>query len=125
MSSNGFVGDLFDLSFSRFITAKWIKLLFLVGLAFIALQCVGSLLFALIQIFTADSAGPKVLAFIIGVFDFIGSFLAIIMLRISLELVVVVFRIEEHARRLAGGGPVDGGQPGFPVMPPTPSVSAS
>jgi hypothetical protein len=102
MDSQGFIGDLLDFSFTKFITIKWVKLLFLAGLAILALELLAIELFGLITLFTGDGAAAKFMGFLMMIGALILVAIQVIALRIYLELVVVMFRIEENTRGLAG-----------------------
>ena len=84
----GFVSSLFDFSFSSFVTSKLIKLLYV-----IATTAAG--LFALLLVIAGfeRSAGLGVLALILAPIAFL---LAVAYSRVGLEILIVVFRIEEH-----------------------------
>jgi hypothetical protein len=100
MESQGFLSDLFDFSFTRFITTRWIKLIFLIGIALATLQLVAYVLWAFTMLFTMEGAS-KLMGLVFIVVAVVIYTVEVIALRIGLELVVVIFRIEEHARRLA------------------------
>ena len=90
----GFFGKLFDFSFETFITPSIIKILFMLILAVIALGALGMIIVAFSQ---SVAAGLGML--IIGVP--IGGFLYILFARVWLEIVVVLFRIEENTSVMA------------------------
>lgn len=101
MDSQGFIGDLLDFSFTKFITIKWVKWIYLIGLALLALEWVVFEIMGLVTLFTGDGAGAKFVGFLIMIFAVVPVFIQIISLRVYLELVVVMFRIEDHTRVLA------------------------
>lgn len=107
----GFFAALFDFSFSQFITTKLIKLLFILGLIFIAF----GYLTMVIGGFAQGFATGLFLLLIGGPFVVL---IQIIVLRVWLELVIVLFRIVEHTGILAGKA-TGGGPP--PSTPPPPS----
>lgn len=91
--TTGFIGSLFDLSFSEFVTTKIIKLLFilaLIGAAIAALAIV-------IAGFGSGSGAMGILALLVSPVVF---FLYALLARIWLELIIVVFRIAENTGRL-------------------------
>ena len=86
--SSGFLSALFDLSFTSFITTKIIKLLYIismVGAAIVALSVI-------VAGFNVNS-GVGLLALILSPIAFL---LVVAYSRVTLELVIVFFRIEEH-----------------------------
>ncbi|MBN1136599.1 MAG: DUF4282 domain-containing protein [Anaerolineae bacterium] len=92
MQQKGFLGALFDLSFSEFITTKLIKLLYILLLIVLVL----GYLFLVISGF-ADSLGTGLLMmFIVGP---LGVLLYLIMIRVYMEIIMVIFRIEENTRK--------------------------
>lgn len=106
----GFIRNLFDLSFSEFITVRIIR--FLYGLAILGSACgaTGVMLYAWERGFFIDSKEPASFALSIflsvpiAVFVFI---LSVIVSRVSLELTLVVFRIAENTDFLAEQKNVD------------------
>jgi len=90
----GFLASLFDLSFSRLITTTLIKVLFVLGIVF-------SIIYAIIIVASGfgSSVGLGICALILSPLFFL---LMVIMLRVWLELIVVMFRIEENTRPLRG-----------------------
>jgi hypothetical protein len=90
----GFFGKLFDFSFETFITPSIIKILFILILVVIGLGALGMIIVGFTQ---GVLAGLAML--IIGVP--IGGFLYILFARVWLEIVVVLFRIEENTAIMA------------------------
>ncbi len=90
------IGAIFDLSFQRFITLSVIKVLFLLGLAFIALGW----LTAVVGAFAQGGFGIGLLGLILVT---IVALIYVIWLRITLEMIVVIFRIGENTSKLAAG----------------------
>ncbi len=84
----GFFTRLFDVSMKSFITPSIIKVLFIVGIIAI------SLFSLLILIAGAQSDGGQVLILLAPVYWFFG----VLYLRVILEVIVVLFRIEENTR---------------------------
>jgi Domain of unknown function (DUF4282) len=86
----GFFGRLFDTSFKSFITLSIVQLVYRLFIGLAALGTVGFI----IVCFTANSS-VGIIALIVSPLFFI---LYVIMVRIYLELVVVLFRIEVNTR---------------------------
>lgn len=95
------MGSLFDFSFSRFVTTSLIRFLYtlfviVAGLAAIAWFIVGI-------VFVADgSAGT---GFLIIIASPVAFLLLTILVRVQLEVVIVIFRIAEYLREIAGREP--------------------
>ena len=92
---DGFFESLFDCSFTRFITPKIIKFLYVLAVVLAAI-------FAVMMIVMGfnHSAGMGVVTLIIlAPLYFVVSVLSI---RVALEFIMVVFRIEENTARMAG-----------------------
>ena len=87
----GFFSDLFDLSFTRFVTTKIIKVLYVLAMVLIGL-------FALVWVVAAfrDSVALGVLSLFVLVP--LVSLLYLIYTRVLLEFVIQVFRITELLR---------------------------
>jgi len=85
-----FFGSLFDFSFSAFITTKLISFLFGAGIILGAVFGIITIIGAFTQGFTAGLISLLVTP--------IAYFLGIIVLRIWLELVIILFKIEENTR---------------------------
>ena len=96
MSQSNFIGDLFDCSFTRSFTVRWTKALFIVGLVLIGVQLLLSLISSLGMANLSPAAG-----FLWMLLSMVVALVEIIVLRVGLEVVSVLFRIEEHARHLA------------------------
>jgi hypothetical protein len=84
---------IFDFSFRRFITLSVIKVLFILGMVLIALEW----FVLLIVSFTMSGVMAGIGAIVIGS---IAAFIAVIFLRVWLELIVVIFRIGENTSKL-------------------------
>ncbi len=106
------LGALFDLSFTRFLTVSVIKVIYILGIVLIALGWLGFVIAGFDIGF-----GYGVSAIIFGV---IASVLNLLFLRVSLELIVVIFRIGENTSALARNAGASGPTGGFPVMPAAP-----
>ncbi len=89
----GFLGALFDFSFSEFITIKLIKILYILGIIF-------STIVAIIFIVSGFniSTGVGIIFLILSPIIFL---LYVILIRIWLEIIIVVFKIAENTKKLA------------------------
>jgi len=89
----GFIGALFDFSFSTFITAKLIKVIYALGLVIAGLV-------ALLMLVTGFGAGfmTGVGALVLAplLFLFIAAYMRVVM-----EVLIVVFRISENVAKIA------------------------
>ena len=92
----GFLAVLFDLSFSEFITAKLIKLLYVIAIGLSGLVALGVLIYG----FTSGGF-MAVLGLILAPIVFV---LYVLNARIWLELIMVVFRIAENTSEIARQG---------------------
>jgi hypothetical protein len=116
-----FFGDLFDFTFTRFITTKWVKLIFLVMLAVFGLQLVADVIASLAQMFGGDGISMKFVGLLILVASVVVFLVEVLFSRILLEIIVIFFRIEEHARSIANAG---GGIAGPAAVSATPGAAA-
>ena len=92
-----FFKSLFDFSFTTFITTKLIKLIFIIALIAIGLTA----LFIIVASFgVSAAAGLAGLLIIAPLFVLFAT----IYTRVLLELIIVVFRISEHAAEIAAQG---------------------
>lgn len=89
----GFFTQLFDFSFSEFITAKIIKFIFILGLILSGIATLGIIISAFSQ-----SVMFGIFALILSPLIFL---IYIILLRVSLEVIMVIFRISENIEKLA------------------------
>jgi uncharacterized protein DUF4282 len=96
MDTQGFLGSIFDLTFTEFITTRIIKLLFILGIIFAA---IGTLL--LIITGFSKGIGAGILALVLSPLIFL---IYVLFARIWCEMVIVVFRIAEHTGRLVEQG---------------------
>ena len=89
----GFLGALFDFSFSEFITIKLIKTLYILGIIF-------STIMAIIFIVSGFniSTGVGIIFLILSPIFFL---LYVIVIRIWLEIIIVIFKIAENTKQLA------------------------
>jgi hypothetical protein len=91
--ARSFLSTLFDLSFSEFVTAKLVRVLYIFGIAGLGLMSVITLLGALQQ------DGVKAFGALILVP--IGFLVGVTVLRIWMELAIVAFRIADNTAETA------------------------
>jgi hypothetical protein len=114
----GFFSSLFDLSFSRVVTTRVVKWLYLIVIVLVVLGLIGYIATAIIS----GSVVAIIIAVIVGP---LVALLYIILARIAFEVLVAIFRILETNREIAflerqqlnhmqGGAP----QPVAPQPPP-------
>jgi hypothetical protein len=96
MEDKGFFGALFDMSFSEFVTLKFIRILYIILLVIIAIGLVIAIITGFISMFT-DSFLAGLMAIIVAP---IGAIISVVLTRIWLEVLVVVFRIAENTTDL-------------------------
>lgn len=120
-SQSGFFSALFDVSFEQFVTRRVISVLYVLAM-------VAAALWGLMFLGGTITSGEPGLVLVGLIAAPLGFFLAVIYVRVLLEVVVVLFRVGEHtdyiARTLAGQGPPGGGGPppsGPPPSGPPPS----
>lgn len=94
-TDKGFFGRLFDFSFQQFITPSIIKVLFIVSLVVI---CIGVLAYIVYGFWYSVGLG---FFFLIG--GLIGGFLALLYVRVLLEIFIVFFRIYDNTDNIAKG----------------------
>lgn len=95
----GFLKTIFDFSFTEFLTTRIIKLLYILGLIVDALFIIG----LFFRFFPADeeSSGEKILYLIIApIIHFVIFFIYALLLRLSCEFVLVLFRVAEHTEKI-------------------------
>jgi hypothetical protein len=96
MEDKGFLGALFDLSFSEFVTIKFIRILYIIFLMLIAIGFIFALIGGFVSMFT-DSFWSGLWKIIVAP---IGALISIVLTRIWLEVLAVVFRIAENTTDL-------------------------
>ena len=96
MDTQGFLGSIFDFSFTEFITIRIIKFLFILGIIFAA---IGTLLLIITSF--SKGIGAGILALVLSPLIFL---IYVLFARIWCEMVIVVFRIAEHTGRLVEQG---------------------
>lgn len=93
-STVGFIGALFDFSFTSFITTKLIKLLYALGM-------LGAAGFA-VTLFTGGLATGGFTGILMALVGAPLAFLfGIVYIRVVLELIIVLFRMAEHTADVA------------------------
>jgi len=90
----GFFGQLFDFSFTEFITTKIIKVLYGLAIFFAAAIAI----IGIVGAFSESAVAGGVLL----VLSPVWLLLYVIVARVMLEIVVVMFRIAEHVGDIAG-----------------------
>ena len=93
-SQPSFFGSLFDFSFSRFVTLRLVKFLYVVSMILMVFFVIGLIAAG----FTEAVSGVEAIGYI--VLAPIVAFLYLIVVRVGFELVVVVFRIGETATEM-------------------------
>ncbi|MCX8053074.1 MAG: DUF4282 domain-containing protein [Armatimonadetes bacterium] len=95
----GFFSRLFDFSFSEFITMSIVKVLYVLAVIASAVAALFTLVGGLMMLGSEVAQG--LLMIILSPIVFI---LYVICARIWLELIIIIFRIEENTAKMAGGG---------------------
>ena len=89
----GFLGALFDFSFSDFITLKLIKILYILGIIFSGIATI----MWIVSGFNI-SAGAGIIFLILSPLIFL---LYVILIRVCLEIIIVIFKISENTKQMA------------------------
>jgi len=113
MAEKGFLGSLFNLSFTEFITTRVIKVLFILAIIFAAIA-------ALVMI-VSGFAGGVLSGIVLLIISPILFLVYVILARVWLELVIVIFRIAENTGRLAEPSPGAAAAPASEPPPAQPS----
>ncbi len=92
----GFLKSLFDVSMKEMITPKIIRILYIIGLIGIGLGVLGSLVAAIVSASTAGIGTLLVSLITIP----IGAFLAVVFLRVYLELIILLFNIYDQLKEI-------------------------
>lgn len=92
-SGGGFLSDLFDIRFRRFVTTRIVTALYVLGIALLGLMVVAQIAGA----FSADPGFGVVMLLVIGPLIFL---VGVLYLRVLLEVLVVLFRIGEDTSRV-------------------------
>ncbi|MCO6501876.1 MAG: DUF4282 domain-containing protein [Acidimicrobiales bacterium] len=90
--TGSFFGALFDTSFSNLITMRFLKVIYTVILVLSGLG-------VLVWVFAAFDAGGAV-AFVSLIVGLAGWLLYVILIRVSLEVIAVLFKISENTSRM-------------------------
>jgi hypothetical protein len=117
----GFFASLFDISFTSFITTKIIKFLYVLALIVIGLV---ALIFVIAAFTRSAGAGVVTLLIVAPLF----SLIYVVYARVTLELIIQIFRITELLRdqnqlqraAFSGAGWLGPAGPPPPQAPPTP-----
>lgn len=95
----GFLGSLFDFTFSEFITIRLVRVIYVLGLIMVGVAAV----LILGQGFS--------LGFFVGLFSIVLAALVFLLsamyLRVGLEVLVVVFKIAENVTKIADRHPTN------------------
>jgi uncharacterized membrane protein len=94
METKGFFAALMDLSFTDFITTRVIKVLYVLGIIVSVIAGLGIIAGGL----TSGSGWKGVVSLFLGP---LATLIHVLVIRIWLELVIVVFRIEENTAKLS------------------------
>ena len=92
--AKGFIGALFDLSFTSFITTKLIKVLYIIAIIFAALYALAALSYG----YALGGVAGLIGALIVSPIVFLAG---VIFARVYMELVMVIFRGAEHLAEIA------------------------
>ena len=95
--AKGFLGSLFDFSFTHFITSKLIKVLYGLAIAGAGLMTI----FAIGGAFNSSTIAGVLMLLIGGPLLFL---LYVILARVWLEVLIVIFRISEYTAEIAERG---------------------
>jgi uncharacterized membrane protein len=93
MEEKGLFGALLDLSFTEFVTTKLIRIIYVLQIIVAVLVSLSFLFGCLMKGFLATIGGLIVAPIVF--------LMMVIVARVSLELVIVIFRIAEHVRDIA------------------------
>ena len=91
---NSFISSLFDFSFTDLITPKIISFLYIIGVIFAVIGA-----FGLIVVGFTQGIGAGILALL---FSPIYFGLMVIFIRVYMEIIIILFKINEGIRRLGG-----------------------
>lgn len=85
----GFIAALFDLDFESFVALRFIKVIYVIAIVFIGAVAVG-FFFVLVA---GDNPGA-------GILGLVFLFFYLIMIRVSLEVIALLFQIGEDSRAI-------------------------
>jgi hypothetical protein len=109
MEARGFFQSLFDYSFSSFITARLIKVLYILSTILVGIYTLA----LVVILFNASSIAGVFGLIVVAPLFFV---LAMIYVRVFLELLIVIFRIHEDVRAINERG--GGGDSALAATPP-------
>ena len=92
MDNKSFISSLFDFSFSSYVTPKFIKFLFIVG---VILTAIATILLIVFGFMSHIAVGVVLL-----IFSPIIYFLYVLAVRIYLELIIVIFRLQSDVAEI-------------------------
>lgn len=117
MTNKGFLGSLFDYSFTSFVTSKIVRLLYVLTTLVVALWTVAFIVIA----FSLSTALGVLMLLIGGPVFFLMS---LIYVRVALELMIVFFRISENVQAInERGGAAEADETFVAALPvPAPAV---
>ncbi|MCK4545753.1 DUF4282 domain-containing protein [candidate division WOR-3 bacterium] len=90
----GFFTQLFDFSFTEFITTKIIKFIYILGMIVTGLATIGIIISGFSQ--------SVVIGIVALIFSPLIFIIYVIILRVWLEIIIVIFRISENTELLKG-----------------------
>ena len=90
----GFFTQLFDFSFTEFVTTKIIKFIYILGLILTGLATIAIIISAFSQ--------SSVIGIVSLIFSPLIFLIYVIILRVWLEIIIVIFRISENIEILKG-----------------------
>jgi hypothetical protein len=90
----GFFTQLFDFSFTEFITTKIIKFIYIIGMIVTGLATIGIIISGFSQ--------SVVIGIVALIFSPLIFIIYVIILRVWLEIIIVIFRISENTELLKG-----------------------
>jgi hypothetical protein len=110
MEQRGFFASLFDINFESLITPRLVKVLYVLIMIVIALTAIGFIVAA----FAEDVAFGIVTLLVLAP---LGALIYLILARVSLELIIVIFKIRESVDQVAT-------KHSPPAAPPSPRPTA-
>lgn len=88
----GFIGSLFDFSFSEFVTPKIVSILYMISLGLLAIGMLGWLIMSFVA--------KWYMGFVVLLIGIpIGGSLMIIFTRVYYEILIVIFKLYEELRK--------------------------
>lgn len=96
----GGINDLFDMGFKKFITPAVVKILYAFNL-FLAILANMFVIYSFIQMYMKENWTTSQIGIhsLLLLMVFVGTALEILFVRMSLEGILIIFRIEEHLRK--------------------------